>query len=793
MKHAALFKMKSEKSFWLLATALFAVLILVNYFPVFLGKIPLPGGLVTQFPSWGEFQSSEAAQPVADIGDLIDYFYPFNSFSAGQIRQGTIPLWNPYVMSGMPFQAEPQTAMFYPLHVLYYVFATPTAWALALIVRMLLGALFMALLVRSIGGSRTGTIVAGIAFAFGGFMVAWQGTVMGDAVIWLPMICYSVHRLHGNPSRFSLSLAAFAFAMPVLAGHPETAAHVILTGSVAALAIWAFAPDSRPRFSARFLLDFSIAGILAVGLASVQLLPTLEWIRESSRPLDAIWPSFELHQALGFFSRDVLRGPNSAGVIVPNAVGYAGMLTLLAAALAPLHRSPRYVIWFAGLAAFGIAATYGFEPVSWLLTHTPVIQGLKNERLILLADFGLAALAGLGISALEEESPNRPAARRMLSWLLVAAAFAVAFYCVYQLQMATQLRVEVMRRPSFSRTLLLAGFVLVAWKLIRGRRAKLFPAAACALLAFDLVTFAYGYTGFTRRDEIFPAAPVFDFLNQQGDPGSFRIARTGGWAYAANSGIAYGLQSVTGFEAGVPAALDRLTWDFSENRQDGLSIVGEKILSINDRRLDLLNVKYLVMVTSAPEYAMFSGRPERFSEVFKRGEVAVFENKTVLPRAFLTGAAGIRVIPDVNGQLDALKDAAFDPRQSVVLYEQPAEFSGASLTPGAEFSGNVETAGSDVNGYDFRVHASTPAILTVSQNFYPGWKATMDGASLSVFPSNHALTGIAVPAGNHRIRFVFDPPSFKVGLAASMISVFVLAGLAVSGRGRFKRRSPIRR
>jgi hypothetical protein len=82
--------------------------------PVFLGKIPLPGHLLTQFPAWAEFKSREPWQAVADIGDLIDYFYPFNPFSANQIRHGTLPLWNPFLMSRIPFQAEPQTALFYP-------------------------------------------------------------------------------------------------------------------------------------------------------------------------------------------------------------------------------------------------------------------------------------------------------------------------------------------------------------------------------------------------------------------------------------------------------------------------------------------------------------------------------------------------------------------------------------------------------------------------------------------------------------------------------------------------------
>jgi len=88
------------------------------------------------------------------------------------------------------------------------------------------------------------------------------------------------------------------------------------------------------------------------------------------------------------------------------------------------------------------------------LIHTPIIKALKNDRLILLVDFGLAALAGLGISALQEEDSKRSTVRRILPWLLVAGAFIVAMLFVHELQLATKFKVEVMRRPSFSRTLL---------------------------------------------------------------------------------------------------------------------------------------------------------------------------------------------------------------------------------------------------------------------------------------------------------------------------------------------------
>jgi len=771
---------RSERFFWQSAALFFAILVLITYFPVFQGQAPLPGMLVTQFPAWREFQPGQPRTPVADIGDLIDYFYPVNAFSARQIRSGTFPLWNPYIMSGNPFQAEPQSALFYPFHALYYVFSTPTAWSISLIIRMWLAAMFMTLLVRTLGASKLGSIIAGLAFAFGGFQVAWQGAVMGDAVIWLPLICYSVIRLHRDKSPLSLALAAVAFAMSVLAGHPETAIHLVITACALALLLWACPEDSTRRFDLRFLLMFSLAGMLAIGLTSVQLLPTLEWVRESGRDIHINWPPFEWRQALGFFSRDILRGPNSAGIFVPNAVGYVGMLTLLLAAVGLLYPARQYVVGLVALAAFGVSAAFGVEPVRWILTHIPIIETLKNERLILLVDFAFAVLAGLGTSILQQEQAALGKAKLRMAWILLALAFAASFYGVYELRRITEVRVETMRRPSFSRTLLLAGFVIVAWKLMRKERAKWFSAVAPAVLAFDLLTFGYGFNGFTRVEDIFPPAPVFDFLRRQGRPETFRIAASGGDVYSSNSGMSYGLQSLSGYEVSVFSRLRSFVKDFDQGMMPYVALVGDKLVASNDRRIDMLNVRYVVAFTGSAEYPAFKGSSERFVEVFKRGEVAVFENKTVLPRAFVVPESGIRVVGNPEEQLTILKDPSFDARRTVILDALPGHWEdSAPRSDGGEFTGDVKIVDADVNGYRFHVEASTPAVLVVSQTFFPGWKAQANDVSLPIFPADLALTGIAVPAGNYNVQFVFDPLSFRLGAWISAGSVLILGGICV--------------
>src|ERR1051325_1524957 len=266
-QHVTTLSRQSEVSFRWLAVLVFAVFVCLNYYPVFFGWMPLPRDVILQFPPWSSYAKPADVQTTAEIGDLVSAFYPFRTLSARAVGGGTLPLWNPYVMSGSSFVGNGQSALFYPLNFLLYVLPLPIAWTLLLMLRMFLAGIFMASLIRNIGGSKSGSLISGIIFASCGFLTAWQGQPMGDAAIWLPLICLSVHRLHSNPSGVSIGLTAIAFAMPVLAGHPETAAHLTLAGIATALVLW-LSPyeDTRRGLAPRFILRFAVAGLAALGL-----------------------------------------------------------------------------------------------------------------------------------------------------------------------------------------------------------------------------------------------------------------------------------------------------------------------------------------------------------------------------------------------------------------------------------------------------------------------------------------------------------------------------------------------
>jgi hypothetical protein len=762
-----------QPAFWPIVVLFFAAIVVLTYFPTLAGKVPLPNDMVFRYPPWDGI-AKPPLPSFATIGDLVTFVYPSRMFAARAVREGKLPLWNPYLSSGAPFVANSQSAVFYPPNVLGYVLPLPVAWSAGLMLRLFLAAVFMTMFMRSIGASRTGAVMAGMVFGWCGFNTSWQGFPMGDAAIWLPLMCYAVVRLYRSPDSAGIGLAALTFAMPLLAGHPETAAHISLAAMIFAALLSVLPGRAESGQSTRFLIRTTIAGFLALGVAAVQVLPTTEWIGQVFHLLNIVWPALPLPDALGIVSRDIQHGPNSAHILVPEAASYVGMMTLLAAPLAAFHSRKRYVLALAIITGLAFAAAFSVQPVQWLIAHIPVLKGIKNHRLILVQSFGLAALAGFGIAALQE---GLSALKRRKAAILLAVVFCLSLGLVYTLQRHTAFRVSVMARPSFSRALLLVSIVpLIA--AVSGRlRGRAFSIAVCGVAAFDLVTFGYGYTSFAESKHIFPPAPVFDFLNSHMDSNQYRVAALSG-AYPVNAPIMYGIAAADGYD--VP--LQR-TVAFNDGlrvqAETALQFTEDRILAAQDRRLDLMNVKYLVGKVSSPDFQRMR-ESDRFSVVFQAGDLAVFENKSVLPRAFAVPVSGIELLPDLKSQIARLSDRTFDPERSVITEARPVlEASTDAFVD--DFTSHVEAGDHDFNAVTYRTQTSQPAVLIISQSYFPGWYATIDGKAAAVFAADHALTGVVVPAGMHEVRLYLNPLTFRVGAMLTIIAVLCAGALVLSG------------
>ena len=758
-------------SFWKITLLGISLAMVWNYAPVLIGKIPFPSIFFYYSPIFAPVAPENVDSRVPNIGDVVTGFFPYRVLASRTWRDG-FPIWEPNLQAGKPFLANPQSALFYPLNAFFYILPVSIAWCISRILHPFLAAMFTALFLRRLGASATGGLIAGLVFAFSGFMTVWQAQAMADAAIWLPLICYSVARLHEERSAASVAVTAIAFAMPVLAGHPETVIHITLVGVALALFLAALPPSvesSRQPF--RYLVLFGLAGLLAMGLAAVQLVATMEWIPHLNRDLDIVWPSVPLRSIIGFVSRDILSPSNSFGLQIPEQAAYVGMIAFLGFPIAWLHAQRRYVIFFTVSMIVALCVAYGIPPIYTLSLHVPILMGLKNNRLILVATFAIAVLAGLGVSVLqnlEKEERNR----RIRASLLAAAGVCLAAFMIYLVQINLVARpVGSSRFPKASLMFLTLSTIPVALRLGGLLRTRQFNFLLAGVVIVDVCSFSYGLLPFENPQYILPEDRFFARISSK-TPEPVRLLQVGE-VYTANAELLYGIQSSGGYEIPLRRIIEFTQGAMSDSAggTGGIGQDSKQVFDVTDRRMDMLSTKYYVVSNGDPLYKKFLESPGRFRFLYEFGKTSMFENLRAMPPAFLVPSSGVMVIRDERAQMDLIRSANYDPERTVVL-EEPFRF---ALTGGVP--GNVQWIERKNASLRLKVESDTNSVLVLSQIYYPGWKAFVDGKQTPVFPADYALTGIAVAPGSHDVIFKFDPLSFKIGLLLSTVTVFVLGAL----------------
>jgi hypothetical protein len=165
----------------------------------------------------------------------------------------------------------------------------------------------------------------------------------------------------------------------------------------------------------------------------------------------------------------------------------------------------------------------------------------------------------------------------------------------------------------------------------------------------------------------------------------------------------------------------------------------------------------------------------------------VLENTTALPRAFIVPQA--RVAASLGTALNEMVHAPFRPDQLVIL----ADDATTQATPlvadrGGQGTARVTAYGAD----DVRIHTSSTgdAWLVLSDTYYPGWTAAVDGHPTTVMRGDVLFRVVAVPGGEHDVEFRFEPASIKLGLPISVVALAVVAiALVVAGRPARRRRT----
>jgi hypothetical protein len=190
------------------------------------------------------------------------------------------------------------------------------------------------------------------------------------------------------------------------------------------------------------------------------------------------------------------------------------------------------------------------------------------------------------------------------------------------------------------------------------------------------------------------------------------------------------------------------------------------------RVLSLLGVSDLLQQKGQPPLEL-SG----LQVAYDGPDATIYENRDALPRTWLV--AGQQVVNGDERQLAYIGSSRFDPRHVLVT---GTRLPGLPLgDPDGSSPGEAQVTRYEPEQVRIQVHASRRSELVLSDTYYPGWHATVDGHPVRIDRVDYLLRGVPVPAGTHRVEFVYDPASFRVGWLVSLVVLLILMAAVVLG------------
>jgi Bacterial membrane protein YfhO len=757
------------------------------YWRVMLGRVPLPMDDIVNFPGWEGFAHRIPVQAHQEMGDLVTQDYPWRVWSAGRLRSGHVPLWNTHQLFGSPWLANLQSSLFSPLAAPAYLLPAATAWSVTFTLQLVIAGVGMAVLCRRLGAAPGPALIAGMAYGGGGFVRAWNGWPQGDAACWIPIALLAVLALRRRPDLLRIAAVAASVAAVIVAGHPQTATYaaLLLVGFAAVILLAPPADGVEPVGArSRYLAGLAVGGILALGLSAVVVLPGAQWVDRLHRSTSTVLAyHFLPREVVALVSRDLHHTPNDAGVIPPEGAAYVGMLTIGAAAMGFLHRRRAVVGFFTATAVIALMVLFAVNPAFWVVNHLPVLKALPNLRAWLFVDVSLPILAALGLTAAVEHV-GQVDGRRLRAWTpwMAWAVGSVVLFALSLLLIRETGGLDRLGRdgawhgPASSLALIGASVILLCPAVVRRLGAQRLQMAACLLVAVDLASYAHGSIPMVTKATVFSRPAVLADLRRF-DPGTYRIMSLD-TSMPPNIDLLFGFDDAAGY--------DYLTEDKARfldglgNIAVGFDADSADIVGAHDRRVDLLNVRYLIATDYNRSAATLAAHPERFRRVLTDGHLDVFENLRALPRQWLVAAGNARPVQSLTVALAAVRSPSFDPQREVTITsDTPRRSFPTGVSQAA--AGEVTAATDGEESVTASVDTPVAAVLVISQYFYPGWQATVDGHAAPVEQTDAVLQGVTVPAGSHRVVLRFLPPVYRHGRDLSMFSLVVL--LVVAGVG----------
>jgi len=771
-------------------------------------------------------------------GDTISLGYMAREFYAQSLRSGDFPLWSPLLLGGMPFvDALASGDSLYPTSLLLLVMDPHRALGWKLVLHVFAGGLFMFGWIRSLGRSRVAALVSGVAYAVAPFLVTLvhpghDGKLFVTALT--PLLFWAMERTFSRAGLRPYVVVSAAVALVVLTTHFQLA--YFLFGAAGlyyvfrAWMLWRAGSGDGPQevgaghevvsgktrrawVALGLFLAASVAGASAAG---VQLVPAFRYVTEFSRRTATTTTASTEENRL-YAASWGLHPEELASYVVPefagNNAGGADWNTASYWGRNPFKDNHEYAGWVVLLLAFAGFLGARREPRQWFLaglgavallyalsTHTPVwglayaiLPGIRLFRapsmVSFLFGFSAVTLAAYGVDRLlalargGRDGSGESGARLTLAlWVptgLIGVAFVLAqsgvlftlwTSLVYPDIDPSRFALLQAHEPFITRGLFVATALaaLVAGMAFAARKGMLAPVVVAGVLTG--LVFLDGFrvsAPFIQTMDFYawsgPDPLVAELVHRQATDPPFRVASLERQGQDVTPAM-HGLEMATGHHPN----------DFARYRElIGMEGSSMPRYVLEPNVMAVLNIQYMIVPESVGSLPEGYGGSQLVAQSQLGGQVyqSLYEFPT-LPRARLVGAA--RVVPDEE-IVPLILTPDFDPASEVILSSPPP-------TPldGGPVQGEVVWEERGTDHLRLSVTSDRNALLVIADNWFPAWRATVDGEAAPVLRAYHTVRAVPVGPGEHTVELRYVSPVLRGSLALSVVAVLILLGIGLA-------------
>lgn len=445
------------------------------------------------------------------------------------------------------------------------------------------------------------------------------------------------------------------------------------------------------------------------------------------------------------------------------------------AGLALTMRRRRLAVFYFLVGALYLALPFD-NPLFSLYLRLPGGRAFRDPaRFIWITNFAFSVLVGMGTDVVVRARTDL--APRQLRWLAAPLLGPGAFYLLSPVGLYAW------------EWLCLGGVLIVTTcALLRPMGNRLARLTLPVLLALNLfVVDRQPYLGFLQDSGlIYRNAEALSLVKSRLTPQEriYQFGKHPDYALMMKSPSVFGVPSIADYEPQTSERFARLyVWLLRNQDMANLNVFmyTATIMPRNKPLFDLLATRYLIRDRAAERL-----EPQMLQSLrllWQQGTVRVYENPNALPRAFFVPL--IRLVASPQEVLRQLASATNNPREAALVESVPAD----------GFLGNSSAAGEVTvlqdRAEELVLHVNTTAegFVFLSDQYYPGWEATVNDIPTPIMRANYAFRLIRVPAGASTVRFRYRPRSFWLGMWVSMLSLLAVVFYGIVQRGRRRKRS----